>query len=253
MEQKMSIGLSTIDMQAKRWIAMASLRRFGLVCAFASLAVGTGSVMATPSMAGCKEDVAKAFEEQRKKANYRMKTRQISERGLIFLTVDYALPYKMHQIVKSATSSNSSELILIGTRSWQSSGLGWTLMRAEETKALNEQFGAAVLSPPEDKLKYECLGRVDVDGRSLVAYQGKQGSSGNVRTDTAVLRTVYVDPDTGLPVRAEVARATKPDLAFFKADYSYPDDINIEPPKDAKTAPRRPSDGEEAPQQSTTP
>jgi len=214
------------------------------VCAIVSL---TGAL---PVYASCQDDVAKAFAKQRDKSAYRMKTRQFSERGLVFMTVDYLLPYKMHQTVKSATSSDVRQLILVGTKAWVTAGLGWSLISKKDTASLNKQFGASVLNPPKDKLKYECLGQLEIEGRTLIAYQGKQGNSENARTETTVLRTVYIDPETGLPVRTTVARASKPDLAFFKADYSYPDDIVIEPPKDVKPSPATTDNGKQAPLQS---
>ena len=44
------------------------------------------------------------------------------------------------------------------------------------------------------------------------------------------LRMFYVDPKTGLPMRSVFARANKLDKPIFKAIYSYPADIKIEPP-----------------------
>ncbi len=195
------------------------------------------AISMTPAVADCKKDVAGAFEKQRKTSAFRMKTRMISERGLVNMTVDYLLPYKMHQTVKVATSPANVEIVLIGTQAWSSVGLGWTKLGAMETEQIVSQMRSSVIDPPKDPLKYDCLGTVDLEGREVLGYQGKQGRSDNVATTTVVLRTVYVDPKSGLPVRSTVARASKPDLAFFKADYSYPTDISIVAPKNAKPAP----------------
>ncbi len=220
-----------------------------------TMAVALVAMLASvmPAQADCKQDVADAFAKQRETAAFRMKTRQLSARGIIFMTVDYLLPYKMHQTVRSATGTDKSELILVGTRAWHNSGLGWVQMSDADTLALNKQFGASVIDPPKDKLDYECLGQVDVDGRTLLAYQGKQGGSDSAKTETVILRTIYIDPKTELPVRSIVARASKPDLAFFKADYTYPKDIVIEPPKDAKPAPTSDGAKEDTPNQSKKP
>jgi hypothetical protein len=45
---------------------------------------------------------------------------------------------------------------------------------------------------------------------------------------------VYLDPATGLPARSIFARAGHLDNPLFKEVYSYPDKIEIEPPKDVK-------------------
>lgn len=221
-----------------------------------ALTAAFGALAATSSnaFADCNTDVANAFVKQREGKPYRMKTRQLSERGIVFMTVDYILPYKMKQTVRSATSAGESQLLLIGPRAWQSNGVSWVQLGDKATKALNQQFGASVLAPPKDKMKYECLGIVELDGRDVTAYQGKQGASDSVKTATVIVRTVYIDPKSGLPVRTTVARDNRPNLAFFKADYSYPDDIVIEPPKDFKPAPAEPDDEQtDAPGQTPAP
>jgi len=195
--------------------------------------------------AACKDEVAAALGRQRKASSFRMQTTMLSQDGPVNMTVDYVLPDRMHQVVSLDKDPNPVETILIGNQSWSRQGAGpWTLLQPETTGQLAEQMKDTV-SEDEAKLgDFECLGKQAVSGKDLLAYQG-ENEDPNEKKDPAAknapkepdraIRVIYVDPTTGLPMRSVFGRANKLDKPIFEANYSYPIDIKIEPPKlDAK-------------------
>jgi len=195
--------------------------------------------------AACKDEVAAALDRQRKSSSFRMQTAMLSQDGPVNMTVDYLLPDRMHQVVSLAKDPKSVETILIGKQAWSRQGDGpWTLLQTETTNQLAEQMKDTV-SEDEAKLgDFECLGKQAVAGKDLLAYQG-ENEDPNEKKDPAAedkpkapdrpIRVIYVDPTTGLPMRSVFGRANKLEKPIFEANYSYPIDIKIDPPKlDAK-------------------
>ncbi len=206
---------------------------YRLFAALAGLAL-----LSVPAFATCKEEVAAAFEKQRKAQSFRMVTNMVSEQGPLEMTVDYILPNRMHQTVKVATNPAGVETILIFDRAWTSEGKGWTPVPAEFVDELTTQMNETVLKPPSDLIDYACLGKVTVDGKEYFAYRGEEDKSkkipGTPQADPPV-RMLYVDPETGLPARNIAAIASRIDKPFFKTVYTYPKDIAIEPPPSASS------------------
>lgn len=190
------------------------------------------AILATsPAAADCKQEVADAFDMQRKSSAFRMVTRMINERGPIVMTVDYLLPDRMHQTVKAAIDPGATETILIGKRAWVSGGAGWQALPMEDALSLAENMEKTVVKGGGEQPIFDCLGYVQLDGRKLKAYEAVQDKTAPPGQPA---RMVYVDPTTGLPVRSIVAQKDKLDRPFFQQDYSYPQDIRIEPPAAAK-------------------
>lgn len=200
-----------------------------LAIRLALAAVVSGSI-ALPAAADCSKEVADAYAKQRTVSAMRQKTRMITERGPVDMTVDYLLPDRMHLRVKALIDPAATETILIATRGWVSNGSGWQVLPLEQSSELADEVRKAVVEEPKQMNRYECLGKADVDGRSLTAYRAVQEKSGAPETTVG---TLYVDPVTGLPARSVMASPEKPDRPFFRQDITYPQDIKIEPPADA--------------------
>lgn len=181
------------------------------------------------AFADCKQDVADAFDKQRKSSAFRLETSMINERGPIKMTVDYVLPDRMHQTVKAVIDPVATETILVGKRAWVSKGQGWQQLPTEDALQVVEAMQQSVIKGEGEQPKFECLGSVTLDGRKLQAYEAMNDKT--APPDQPV-RMVYVDPVTGLPVRSIVAQKDKLDRPFFRQDYSYPLDIKIEPPEE---------------------
>jgi hypothetical protein len=189
--------------------------------------------MATASTASadCKQEVADAFDKQRKTSTFRLDTRMINERGPIRMTVDYLLPDRLHQKVKAAVDPAATETILVGRRAWVSSGAGWQALPMEDALTLAEELEKQVAKGGGEQPVFDCLGMTEVEGRKLKAYEAMQDKTA---PPGAPVRMVYIDPVSGLPVRSIVALKDKLDRPFFQQDYSYPQDIRIEPPETTK-------------------
>jgi hypothetical protein len=196
-----------------------------------ALAAAAAAAMALPAAADCSKEVADALAKQRTVSAMRQKTRMITERGPVDMTVDYLLPDRMHQTVKALVDPAATETILVGNRGWVSNGAGWQVLPLEQSSELAEEVRKAVIEEPKQMNRYECLGKVEVEGRSLTAYRAVQEKTGAPATTVG---TFYVDPVTGLPVRSVMSPPDKPERVFFKQDVTYPQDLKIEPPADAK-------------------
>ncbi|MBL8566905.1 MAG: hypothetical protein JNM89_14415 [Hyphomicrobiaceae bacterium] len=185
-------------------------------------------VLAGPAAAAdCSKEVTDALAKQRSVSAMRQHTRMITERGPVDMTVDVLFPDRMHQRVKALIDPGATETILIGNRAWVSNGSSWQVLPAEEALDLSEEFQKNVVEVPKQTNRYECDGKVQVDGRELLAYRAvpeKGPGSGTIGI-------TYVDPVTGLPVRTVMSTAEKPDRPFFKQDITYTPDIKIEPPQ----------------------
>jgi len=113
-------------------------------------------------------------------------------------------------------------------------------MNPQTTGALVDQMRQTVGDDEERRLpSFECLGKVTVDGRDLLAYQGenddpaakKSQAKDKPKLPDRPVRVIYVDPITGLPVRSVFGRANRLDTPIFEAKYTYPVDIEINLPQ----------------------
>ena len=211
----------------------------GMLTAMALLIAASGA-----AQAACKDEVSAALERQRKSSGFRMQTVMLSQDGVVNMTVDYVLPDRMHQTLSSVKDPTPVETILVGKQAWSRQAGPWTPLQPETTDQLVEQM-KATLGEDEAKLTdFDCLGKQPLAGKDVLAYQG-ENLDPNEKKDAAAkdapkapdraVRIIYVDPTTGLPIRSVFGRANKMEKPIFEANYSYPIDIKIEPPKlDAK-------------------
>ncbi len=209
--------------------------------AAALLSLSTLLAAALPTAASeCAKEMGLALENQRKSGAFRMDVFMISEQGPVKMTVDYLLPDRMRQVVTPVLDPKPVETVLVGTKAWSNQGSGWSVMSDEITRDLIEQVKQTVAEAPESVGRWECLGKLTVDGTEVNGYQG--GEAGPVdlspgakeKPKNEAVRIVYVDARTGLPLRSIFARPDKLDRPIFKATYSYPKDLRIDPPAAAK-------------------
>lgn len=194
----------------------------------------SGSVEVTPQKRDprCSNEVADAFAAQRDKGVFTMKTRMIDQRGVVFMTGEYVLPLKMHQSVKTLTSPEPVETILIAGRGWtRTGGTGdWQRLNQEQVGQLADEFQGNVVDPGRDPLFYTCKDDQVVEGKTVRVYEGVQLTPLGKVEPTSPVRIVHVDDATGLPVMNAVAPREKPEQAYFKATYAYPETLTIDAP-----------------------
>jgi hypothetical protein len=186
----------------------------------------------------CKDEVAAALERQRKSSSFRMQTMMISEEGKVDMTVDYVLPDRMRQVIKSAKDPVPIETVLVGNQAWsRRHGGTWAPLSQKLTDALVNQMQENLGDDPGTLGEFECLGKKAVDGEDMLAYQGENespddrpGAKDKPKAPDRPVRVIYVDAITGLPMRSIFARANKLEKPIFEATYSYPIDLKVEAP-----------------------
>lgn len=183
----------------------------------------------------CGDEVAAALQKLRNSSWFRMESRMITENGLTDMTVDYVLPDRMHQKVTVVGQPVTQEVILIGEQSWSNEGEGWRVLPKDITDQLITQMKDNVLTEQKEVGKYACKGRTQLDGKDVMAYkledEPPEDSKG---TKNEAFRMFYVDSMTGLPVLNAIVSPGREDKPLFKTSYSFPIDLKVEAPKDAK-------------------
>lgn len=209
------------------------------------LAIALMIAAGTTAQADCKDEVSTALERQRKSSGFRMQTQMITEDGKVDMTVDYVLPDRMRQIIKSEKDPDPIETILIGDRAWSHrQGEPWSMLNQHLTTALAKQMQETLGEAQEELGEFECLGKKALEGKQFLAYQGENESSGpkdlsagakdKPKLPDRPVRIIYVDSITGLPMRSIFARADKLEQPIFQATYTYPADLKIEVPPPPK-------------------
>lgn len=213
---------------------MPAPRRLAAVLAALTVVVASASAPAFAADPDCRTPVTAAFDKQRAAKTFRMEANVIGPQGPMKMTVDYGLPDRIRQKVLMVLEQKTIEAVLIGKDAWMNEGQGWTTAPEEARDELGKQLVAVAEETSDQMVQFDCMGDVKVDGRELAAYRAKEGPGKGAApavNPSGTVRVIYVDPATGLPARTIVARPDKLDHPLFKADYSYPADLKIEPPK----------------------
>jgi hypothetical protein len=196
----------------------------------------------------CTAEVFQAVEKQSKQPAYRMETDVISSEGPLKVKMEYVLPGRMRQVAILAVDPKPVETILVDGQAWTNEGQGWIPLTFQHAEQLIEQMRKSTKADPEAVGKFECMGTETVEGRAQRAYKSKPMLPGGMKTpdgkevetsaENEAVRIVYIDTETGLPVRSVLTRTTAMDKPIFKEVYTYPTDLKIEPPPADKIMPR---------------
>lgn len=183
----------------------------------------------------CREEVSAALQKLRNSSWFRMESTMITENGLTNLQVDYVLPDRMHQKVNVVGQAGTQEVILIGDKAWSNEGDGWRVLPPDLAEQLVTQMRDNVLTEQKDVGNYSCKGRIKLDGKDVMTYKLEDEPPENSQgTKNEAFRLFYIDALTGLPVRNAIVTPGREDKPIFKTSYSFPLDIKIDAPKDAK-------------------
>lgn len=211
--------------------------RLTMVAALAAMA----GLAATPAAADCSQEVALAVMTQGKQPFLRKETDMITENGPVSMVVEYHTPNRMRQVVTPKGGNGPTvESIVIDEKAWSNSGQGWTLLPPPATDMLLQYMIKSISQVYQDVGKFECRGVETLEGKRVRAYLGlnppppedAEGLGESTAHKNEAVRMIYLDVDTGLPVRSILAREGHLDTPIFKEVYTYPDKIEIEPPKD---------------------
>lgn len=181
----------------------------------------------------CRDEVAAALKKLRSTSWFRMNTSMITESGPVSMEIDYVLPDRMHQTVTQHLSNQKSEIILVGAEAWGTDGKGWQRLGGELIGQLRAQMTENVVEQQADVGNYACKGKVQIDGRDVMSYKLEdEPDKESTAPKNATFRMFYVDALTGMPLSNALLVPGREQAPLFKATYSYPVDMKIEPPKD---------------------
>jgi hypothetical protein len=207
----------------------------------------------TETSSNCRDEVAAAFERLRSAGRpYRKETVIIvSDQQTYRATAEYIPPDQMREITSiGAPGYGTVEIIRIGARAWsnESGWREWEPGLAQEIYGRGEGMDVSVWpdrAVPEDAV-FECLGRVEFKGMAYIGYRAQlamaiawvsplsedeqQKLLSKLRQMPQEWRTVLLDPESALPVHDLVAEENKLENPRSKVQYSYPNDIKIDPP-----------------------
>lgn len=190
--------------------------------------------------ADCKAEVDQAFSKLRGGPGFRLQTKIINEQqGTLHMTVDYLLPDRMHQRVSLGDQATSQmETIAIGNKVWSNQGQGWSEVPANFAEVIAKQLKESVAEPSKSQLAYECLGETTFESKPYLAYKAtlppvaEERAKGDKEkaAEPSNIQTLYIDKETGLPVRNIVTKGDGSDKRLFDGTFSTPTDITINPP-----------------------
>ena len=192
------------------------------------------SLMAVPAVAAeetCKLQVKEAFNKQRAARAYRMVAKLRGETGPVEITAEYVPPDRMRQVIVAPGQSAPLETVLVGKRAWSNQGGQWRELMPALVHSIIAQVREAAIDPPKVVGDFECLDKVTVDGKEYIAYRSieKPGAPAKASLiEGPVHRTIYVDPDTGLPAINVVTEENPDATPIFEGVYTYPTEIVIE-------------------------
>lgn len=184
----------------------------------------------------CRDEVGAALSKLRKSSFFRMNTQMITENGPTSMTLDYVLPDRMYQKVTQTVSNTTSEVILVGEKAWANQGAGWQELPNDVMNTLRSQMYDNVVQEQKEIGEYACKGKVTHEGRDALSYKLEEEIAKDSVTRNETFRMFYVDAVTGLPLGNALLAPGREAAPMFKASYSYPLDMKIEPPKDVKPA-----------------
>jgi hypothetical protein len=188
----------------------------------------------SPAAGDCTATVVAAFEKQRTGRGYRMVTRQQSDRGEIVNTVDYLAPDRMHNVVVAPGEPHPLETIAIGRWAWANQGGGWQELQPQFAQSVTSHVATTLRQPIAPSEPFSCAGLVTRGERSFEAYRTEPRlvapNKPEGTENPKLVRTILVDPATGLPAFNIVGGVTPSAPTVAEVAYSYPADLAIEAP-----------------------
>jgi hypothetical protein len=209
------------------------MQRCATACAIAGL-LAASAVLPARADEACRGAVAAAFNKQRAARAMVLNSEMKTPAGQVTINVKYQPPDRMHQIV-TAPGQAPLETTLYGNRAYSRQGEGpWEELMPAIAQTIIAQVRAAVVDPPKDVGDFECRGTATLDGKEYLAYRSvEKHGDGTAASAPTLHRTIYVDPQTGLPALNLVADEAPGAEAVFKGTYTYPEKLEIEDHPDA--------------------
>jgi len=210
------------------------MQRCAMACALVA-------ALAAPALAddACRQSVADAFNKQRTSRVFTMASELKTPSGQVEITVEYQPPDRMRQVI-TAPGQAPLETVLYGQRAYSRQGTKWEELMPAVAQTIIAQVREATIDPPKEVGDFECVGSKTLDGKEYLAYRSVEKAAASGATGTPQLhRTIYIDPQTGLPARNIVVAEDEGAEPVFKATYGYPEHLEIEDHPDAPLVKKR--------------
>jgi len=193
----------------------------------------------------CSDQVNAAFAKLRETKSFRLETTIVNpQQGTLRMKADYILPDRMHQTITLGTDGAAAEMIVIGKEAWSNQGAGWAKLPDKFAETVANQVKETVADAPKVATDYECLGDTEFEGHSYSLYQGtlanppladsKQSGPRMSALTIPKVQSVYIDKQTGLPVRNIVTPVTEPKNRLFDGTFTVIHDLAIDQPRTAQ-------------------
>jgi hypothetical protein len=201
----------------------------------------------------CRDEVASAFERLKTSSRpYRKEvTFTIGDDRTFRGTVEFLPPDRMREIKsRDALGVGTFEIIQVGQRAWSNVGgwpwdwrwpWGWREWDPRFIQMIlekNRDFSALAHRPIAAEAEFECLGKVEFEGSMYIGYRTRWPlalmsagpPSQELLRQLQQWHTVFIDPQSMLPAYELQAQENQLDSPIHKVRYTYPNDIQIEPP-----------------------
>lgn len=210
------------------------MKNVALAAAVSALIVGSlaPATAAEKATAACGAEVEAAFEKQRKSKGWIANVISKTAAGDQKQVFTYVPPVSMHRKVE-APGNQSVETIGIANHAWFDEGNGWYEMQPQFARIVTRHLKSVFEPKKKDPPEFVCLGDVAYDGKSYKGYRTPtEGSEGAA----SMARTIYVDPETGLPAFNLISKVGEESTPNVHQKYSYADNLKVEPPVGAPMA-----------------
>jgi hypothetical protein len=225
--------------------------------ALAAILLSLLCVCCTQAPTNCRDRVVASYERLKTSGRpYRKETVVVHERQTFHEITEFLPPDRMRKITDYGVRGyETSEMIRVGPRAWSNEGgrwRGWEPGLAEEIYGDSMDFSLLpdriVTRAPD----FECLGRIDYRGKRYIGYrvrahgivvvidsssteplseEKQQELLAKAQRMPPERRTVLVDWPSMLPAFDLTAPENQLDKPRMIEQYTYPDDIKIEPPR----------------------
>lgn len=189
----------------------------------------------------CKEQVDAAFAKLRESGKFRLETTINNKDGTLKMLADYVLPDRMHQKVTLGGEGAAMEMIVVGKKAWSNQGGGWAALPDAFAQTVANQIKDSVANAPKVSTEYKCVGDKEFEGKTYTLYQGilamplsPDAKDKGPRVSAVSVpnqQNVYIDKETGLPVRNIVTPVTEPEKRLFDGKFTVLKDLSVDPPK----------------------
>lgn len=190
------------------------------------------AMSADKASAKCGAEVEAAFEKQRKSKGWKADIVAKTAAGQQTQSFTYVPPVSMYRKVE-APGNQTVETIGIGNYAWFDEGNGWYEMQPQFALIVTKHLRSVFEPENNEAPEFVCLNSVEFNRKTYTGYRTPTGTDGD---KSGLTRTIYVDPDTGLPAFNLISKVGEEANASIRQVYTYPDGLKVEPPVGAPMA-----------------